>query len=146
MSARALLAGAARIAGYAWASPATALGLVVAGIALACGGERRSERGVLEVFGGRFASLLARLPGVRHFEAVTLGHVVLADSRAALERQRAHERAHVRQFERWGVLLLPLYVTAAAVEMLRGRHPHRDNLFERQARAAEGIPCGSPES
>lgn len=146
MTGRALLAGAARAAGYAWASPATLIGLLVAAVALACGAGRRAERGVLEVFGGRLAGWLARLPGVRHFEAVTLGHVVLADSRAALERQRAHERAHVQQFERWGVLLLPLYVTAAAVEMLRGRHPHRDNLFERQARAAEGIPCRPSES
>jgi hypothetical protein len=146
MSARSLLRGVGRIAGYTWAGPATLLGLAVAAVALACGARGRSERGVLEVCGGRLATWLARLPGVRHFEAVTLGHVVLADSRQALERQRAHERAHVRQFERWGVLLLPLYVTAAAVEVLRGRHPHRDNLFERQARAAEGIPCGSQES
>lgn len=131
-----------RVAGgflrYAWAGPVSMVGIALAALALACGARARAERGVLEVCGGRLATLLARLPGLRRFEAVTLGHVVLADSRAALERQRAHERAHVRQFERWGVLLLPLYVTAAAVEMLRGRHPYRDNLFERQARAAEG--------
>jgi hypothetical protein len=146
MTARAILAGAARITRYAWASPMTLLGLAVAAAALALGARRRAERGVLEVFGGRLATWLARLPGVRHFEAVTLGHVVLADSRATLDRQRAHERAHVQQFERWGALLVPLYVTAAAVEMLRGRHPHRDNLFERQARAAEEVPWGTSES
>lgn len=146
MSGPALARAARRAAGYAWAGPVTLAGLAVAALALACGARGRAERGVLEVCGGRLAALLARLPGLRGFEAVTLGHVVLADSRAALERQRAHERAHVRQFERWGVLLLPLYVTAAAVEMLRGRHPYRDNRFERQARAAEGIPGGTSES
>ena len=124
---------------YLWAGPATLLGLAVAGIALACGARARSERGVLEVFGGGFATLLARLPIARHFEAVTLGHVVLADSRVALERQRRHERAHVRQFERWGVLLFPMYFAAGIAEAFRGRHPYRDNLFERQARAAETL-------
>ena len=127
----------ARVAGYAWAAPATLLGLLVAAPALALGAMSRSERGVLEVFGGRLAAWLARLPGVRHFEAVTLGHIVLADSRAALDRQRRHERAHVRQFERWGALLFPMYLAAAVFEAIRGRHPYRDNLFERQARAAE---------
>lgn len=139
MSARSLLRGVGRIAGYAWAGPATLLGLAVAAVALACGARGRSERGVLEVCGGRLATWLARLPGVRHFEAVTLGHVVLADSHVALDRQRRHERAHVRQFERWGVLLLPMYVVVGVFEALRGRHPYRDNFFEREARAAESV-------
>jgi hypothetical protein len=143
MIGRAFARLAARLGGYAWAGPVTLAGLFLAALALACGARGRREGGVLEVFGGRLAALLARVPGARGFEAVTLGHVVLADSPAALERQRRHERAHVRQFERWGLLLLPLYVTAAAVEMLRGRHPYRDNLFERQARAAEGVRCGT---
>jgi hypothetical protein len=124
---------------YAWAGPATLVGLVVAGVALACGARGRSERGVLEVFGGGLATLLSRLPVVRHFEAITVGHVVLADSRVSLERQRRHERAHVRQFERWGVLLVPMYIIASVVEALRGRHPYRDNRFEREARAAESL-------
>lgn len=127
------------VARYAWAGPATLVGLAVAGVALVCGAVARSERGVLEVCGGRLATLLARMPVTRHFEAVTLGHVVLADSRVALDRQRRHERAHVRQFERWGLLLLPLYLAAGVVEAVRGHHPYRDNLFERQARAAESI-------
>ena len=137
MSANTIARVASRIVRYACAWPATLVGLLAAGVALACGARGHSHRGVLEVYGGRLVVLLARLPGFKHFEAVTLGHVVLADSREALERQRRHERAHVRQFERWGVLLLPLYLGAAALEALRGRHPYRDNLFERQARAAE---------
>jgi hypothetical protein len=132
-----LTRAAARIARYAWAGPATLVGLVVGAIAMAFGARGRAERGVLEVFGGGLATLLSRLPGVRHFEAITVGHVVLADSRVALDRQRRHERAHVRQFERWGVLLLPLYLAAGVREWVRGRHPYRDNAFEREARAAE---------
>ena len=129
----------ARGVGYAWAAPATVLGLVVAVPALALGARSRTERGVLEVFGGRLATLLARLPVTRHFEAVTLGHVVLADSHVALDRQRRHERAHVRQFERWGVLLFPMYLAAGVLEAFRGRHPYHDNRFEREARAAESL-------
>lgn len=128
---------AMRVLRYAWAAPVTLVGLAVAGLAFALGARGRRVRGVLEIAGGRLAALVARTPGLRHFEAVTLGHVVLADSHAALERQRAHEREHVRQFERWGVLLLPLYVAASVREALRGRHPYRDNAFERAARAAE---------
>ncbi len=139
MTLRRLARRASLAARYAWAGPATFVGLAVAGVALACGARARSERGVLEVFGGRLAALLARLPITRRFEAVTLGHVVLADSRVALDRQRRHERAHVRQFERWGVLLVPMYVAAGIAEAFRGRHPYRDNLFERQARAAESL-------
>jgi len=54
----------------------------------------------------------------------------------ALTATRAHERAHVRQFERWGVLLLLLYPLAGLLAWVRGGHPYRDNLFEREARAA----------
>jgi hypothetical protein len=122
---------------YAWASPATLLGLLGAAPALLLGARARVVRGVIEVSGGALAAFVARTPGLRLFEAITLGHVVLADSGAALDRQRRHERAHVRQFERWGVLLLPLYLVASVREWFRGRHPYRDNAFEREARAAE---------
>ena len=124
---------------YAWASPATLIGLVGAAPALLLGARASVVRGVLEVSGGALARWIARTPGLRHFEAVTLGHVVLGDSSAALDRQRRHERAHVRQFERWGVLLLPLYLLAGVREWMRGRHPYHDNPFELEARAAERL-------
>ena len=69
--------------------------------------------------------------------AITLGHVVLGVSLDALTATRAHERAHVRQFERWGLLMLVLYPLAGLWVWLRGGHPYRDNWFERDARAAE---------
>ncbi|HEY9147168.1 MAG TPA: hypothetical protein VIN36_10820, partial [Thiobacillus sp.] len=69
--------------------------------------------------------------------ALTLGHVVVGVSFYALTATRAHERAHVRQFERWGVLLLVLYPLAGLLAWVRGGNPYRDNLFEREARAAE---------
>jgi hypothetical protein len=73
--------------------------------------------------------------------AITLGHVVVGVSLAALDATRAHERAHVRQFERWGVLLLLLYPLAGLLAALRGGSPYFDNVFEREARAAELAPA-----
>ena len=45
--------------------------------------------------------------------ALTLGHVVLGVSQAALDDTRAHERVHVAQYERWGPLFLPAYLAAS---------------------------------
>jgi hypothetical protein len=65
--------------------------------------------------------------------ALTLGHVVLGMSRAALAHTRAHERVHVAQVERWGPFFLPAYALASLWALLRGRNPYRDNPFEREA-------------
>jgi hypothetical protein len=66
--------------------------------------------------------------------AITFGDVVLGTGRAALDSTRAHERVHVRQYERWGPLFIPLYLAASLWAAVRGRHPYYDNPFERAAR------------
>jgi hypothetical protein len=66
--------------------------------------------------------------------AITLGHVVLAQTRADLEQTRAHERVHVRQYERWGPFFPLLYLGASLAAWSRGDHPYLDNRFEREAR------------
>jgi hypothetical protein len=122
----------ARVARYAWASPVTVVGLVAAGV-FALGGARvRRVAGVLECTGGP----VAHLPG-RRFVAITLGHVVLARDAATADACRVHERAHVRQYERFGPLMVPLYLASSAWALLRGRRAYFDNAFERDARAAE---------
>jgi hypothetical protein len=94
--------------------------------------------GVLEVAGGWPARVLRRgFPFSGAVAAITLGHVVVGVSLAALTATRAHERAHVRQFERWGMLLLVLYPLAGLLAWMRGGNPYRDNPFECEARAAE---------
>jgi hypothetical protein len=55
-----------------------------------------------------------------------------------LAQTRAHERAHVRQYERWGIFFLPAYLLASAGAWLRGAAPYADNVFERQARRQAG--------
>jgi hypothetical protein len=90
----------------------------------------------MEVAGGSLGTLVRRMPVARRFVALTLGHIVLGRSHDLLEGLRAHEHAHVRQYERWGLLLFPLYVVSGAVQIVRGRNPYWHNVFERQARAA----------
>ena len=128
-----------RLMCYAWAAPATAVGLVAALFASLLGAGACLFDGVLEISGGRLAGWVGRLPRVLQFEAITLGHVILGTTHAALCELRSHERVHVRQYERWGLLFFPLYLGSSLVQWLRGRHPYLDNRFEREA----FVGCGS---
>jgi hypothetical protein len=121
-----------------WALPATLLGLFVALLARVSGGRVRRVDEVLEVAGGWPALALKRgFPHSGPVSAMTLGHVVIGVSERSLALTRRHERAHVRQYERWGVLLLVLYPLAGLWAGMRGRNPYRDNWFERNARDNE---------
>jgi hypothetical protein len=127
---------------YAWASPATLVGLALAGIAGAFGATARVRKGVVEVAGGRLTRFVGS-SGPLCLIAITFGHVVLGVTHGALERERVHEHAHVRQYERWGVLFFPLYAASSCYERLRGRDPYRDNAFERKAREAALKPVNA---
>lgn len=118
---------------YLAASPGTLPGLLFAGITLAFGATARIRDGVLEVADGALARGTSRLLGLA---AITFGHVVLGTSHELLDRERAHEHDHVRQYERWSLLFFPLYLGSSALALLRGKDPYRDNVFERRARAA----------
>jgi len=138
-----------RLLRYAWASPYTALGLVLGTLALLFGGRWRGHHGTLEFFGGRLAAALARLPQPLAFSAMTLGHVILAVDRSALVQLRPHERVHVRQYERWGPFFVPAYLLSSLLQLLRGRNPYRENHFERQAYALaprRRAPAESPRA
>jgi hypothetical protein len=127
-----------RLLRYLWASPVTLLGVLIALVSRGSGGSLQRVEGVLEVAGGWPAWVLRRgFPFSGAVAALTLGHVVVGVSLNALTATRAHERAHVRQFERWGVLLLVLYPLAGLLAWVRGGNPYRDNPFEREARAEE---------
>lgn len=125
---------------YLWPLPVTLLGMLIALLARSSGGVVLRVDGVLESAGGWPARVLRLgFPFSGAVAAITLGHVVLGVSLDALTATRAHERAHVRQFERWGLLMLVLYPLAGVWAWLRGGHPYRDNWFERDARAAETV-------
>jgi hypothetical protein len=113
---------------YAWAAPASCVGLLVALVAVGGGATVAIVDGVLEVA----APWVARWPA--RFDAITFGHVVIGVSPAALAQCRAHERVHVRQYERYGLFFFALYAASSAWQWLRGRSPYSENYFERQAR------------
>jgi hypothetical protein len=119
---------------YLWVSPASLLGLSLIPIALLQGGHARIVEGVVEAHGGIITRLLKRgLPWVGAGAAMTLGHVVWGCDAQCLELSRMHERVHVRQYERWGPLFIPLYLVFTVVAAARGLDPYRDNPFEREA-------------
>ena len=117
-----------RIAAYIWASPYTAIGLL---IGVAFGGKPQLVSGVFEIHSPRIAWLLTHLP-VRA-AAMTMGHVVLGQTPLHLQRTRLHERVHVRQFERWGPLFIPAYLACSLWLWVRGRDAYRGNPFECEA-------------
>ena len=122
---------------YAWASPATAIGAVLAA-ANAPRGHACVVDGVLEAHGPWLARLLARgYPRPHGIAAITLGHVVLARDQRTLDLTRTHERVHVEQYERWGPFFIPAYLFASLWALARGGHPYFDNWFELDARARE---------
>lgn len=121
---------------YLWALPTTVVGLLAALPLLAGGATPRLRAGVIEIAGGRLTAFLARRT---KFLAITFGHVVLGVDHATLDRERTHEHAHVRQYEKWGVLLFPLYAAASVIARLRGGDWYWSNAFERQARATENV-------
>lgn len=113
------------------------MGLLLALLGRCTGGRVAVVGGVVEASGGGLAwALRCAWAGGAGASAMTLGHVVIAADEATLDRSRAHERVHVRQYERWGPLFIPAYFAASLVARLRGGNPYYDNRFEREAYAA----------
>lgn len=99
----------AKAAAYAWAAPVSLAGL----LAGAAAGVRPHRRGGVLVFAGARGPT-GRLLRARGFSAGALGHVVIA-AREPSEQLLRHELVHVRQAERLGVLMAPVYLGLLAV-------------------------------
>ncbi|EMI22909.1 signal peptide prediction [Rhodopirellula maiorica SM1] len=123
---------AVQIIAYLWASPYTITGIA---IGLILNGRFQRVDGVIEIHGPRIAWLLRHM--IVCAQALTLGHVVFGQNESALDFTRRHERVHVRQYERWGPMFVPLYLLFSAILFLRGRDGYRDNPFEIEAYEAE---------
>jgi hypothetical protein len=110
------------------------VGLVLASIAVLFRGRAAVEGGVLEVHGGLLTKVMGGLGrGNLVIWAITLGHVVLALDDSSLRKTRRHERVHVRQYERLGILFPFLYAASSFLAFSRGKDPYMDNVFEREA-------------
>ncbi|MBW3562627.1 MAG: hypothetical protein KY437_09030 [Actinobacteria bacterium] len=116
-----------RILVAVWAAPATVLGFGVA--AIADGRRRWDDRfGVWVVEDAR--GPVAEVQRASGWIANTIGYVVVANVSSLSERTLVHEAVHVRQHERLGPLLAPLYLWYWA------RRGYRDHPLERAARSA----------
>lgn len=131
-----------RLAAYAWAAPYTLVGLTIGLLAVVLGARPQIMCGNLEIGGGLLGRWFAAIPARWRFSAITFGHVILATSREALCHVRAHECVHVRQYERWGILFVPAYLSSSLWQALRGRNPYRANRFEMEAYAKEAHSKG----
>lgn len=120
-----------------WTAPNTLLGLLIGVLNLLAGGRMRWRIGAIECSGGIVRRLFGGIPN-RRIIAMTLGHVILGIDEDALESVTNHERVHVRQYERWGVLFLPAYAIASIVAWRRGQDPYRGNMFEVEAYKVKG--------
>ena len=120
-----------RVAGYAWAAPLTAAGLLLGALSAT---RPQVHDGVL-VF-AEAQGLGGRMLRWRGFAAATLGHAVIT-ARVPTQRLLRHELVHVRQAERWGPVFVPLYLAGLI------RYGYRRNPFERAAydAAATGPPA-----
>ena len=118
---------------YAWAGPATLVGLALSALMGAIGARARVVDGCLEVAGGRVAACIAMLPQPYRFSAITFGHVIIGIDHEILAAVRCHEQTHVRQYERYGILFFPLYLGSSLLQLALGRDPYHDNHFEREA-------------
>lgn len=127
-----------RVWEYLWALPVSMVGGLLALVARVSGGRYQWKDGVLEASGGWPAKLLCRgFPFCGPAAAITLGHVVLGASQQALDTTRTHERVHVQQYARWGIVFVLAYPLAGAWAWIKGGNPYWDNPFERQARERE---------
>jgi hypothetical protein len=120
-----------------WASPNTLVGLVIGLTGLLFGSHVRRAGRAIEFYEGGVKWFLHQLPYGHFIMAITLGHVVLGQTDAALAISREHEAVHVEQYERWGPFMLPAYFLSSVYVWLSGRRFYRDNPFEREARARD---------
>lgn len=128
---------------YLWTFPNTALGLLAVLFAKLGGGDVHIVDGVIEACGGWIPRLFAVIaffsPMPSGIAAITLGHVIVAQSQLELDRCRLHEQVHVRQYERWGVFFLPAYFVASFIAFIKGEDSYRGNAFEKEAYAVDEL-------
>lgn len=123
------------IVGLLWASPCSAVGLVLAAIPLLVGGQARWSSGALEVTYRESQAACGRFAREFPFRGIVFGHVILAVTREELRIIGPHERVHVQQYECWGPLFFLAYGASSIWQLVRGRSAYWDNHFEVQARA-----------
>lgn len=122
-----------RIFYYIWVSPNSFIGLFVGMIGLLSGGKCQVRRGCLEFYGGLVTWTLQRI-NQNGVLAMTLGHTIVGQTADSLRIARDHEQVHVRQYERWGPLFIPMYLVFSLILWFQANKDcYRDNPFEVEA-------------
>jgi len=101
---RGLKRGAKRYIAFIWVLPITLLGFGVAMIIRLSGGQIIKHGSAWEATDGKASQMLWLFNPWINIDAITIGHIIIARDEEVAKRLRAHEHAHVRQYERWGVL------------------------------------------
>jgi hypothetical protein len=121
------------LAKIVWASPWSLWGLLVGCLGLLTGGRVQKSGRLIEFWGGFLPLFLKYFPFVAGSPVATFGHVVVGRSQRHLDACRPHQLVHMGQYERWGVLFVPAYLTWWGVLWCSGKRPYYDNPFECQA-------------
>ena len=116
-----------------WASPWSLGGLAVGVAGILTGGGMRRRGPILEFWGGILPLFLKYFPFIAGSPVATFGHVVLGRCPRRLDACRPHQLIHVKQYERWGPLFVPAYLTWWFLLWCGGKRPYYDNPFEREA-------------
>ncbi len=124
-----------KVAKLIWAFPCSAIGLAFAAVLLSAGGKARWSSGALEVTYRPSRADCGERARSLPFRGIVFGHVILAVTDEELETIGPHERVHVAQYERWGLLLFLAYGASSLWQLLNARSPYWHNHFEIQARA-----------
>jgi hypothetical protein len=117
-----------------WAAPCSAVGLFLALVPLALGGQAVWRQGALEVTYRQRQASCGKLAQTLPFRGIVFGHVILAVTHEELCRIGPHERVHVEQYERWGPIFFLAYPLSGLWQLFHGRSPYWYNYFEVQAR------------
>ena len=127
-----------------WALPCSAVGIALGVVVLVLGGRWQRIGHTLEIALAVRQAQLPRCAVKLRFSAITFGHVIVGQSHEVLAALRTHERVHVRQYERLGVLFFLAYPAASLLAACRGQCPYMGNRFEREAYAACAVdqPAG----
>jgi hypothetical protein len=87
---------------------------------------------VIVVYSPWIKAMLMRHP-MGNMQAAALGSCILAQDELALQRCWAHERVHVAQAMRWGIVFPLAYIASSLMATSKGGCPYADNRFEREA-------------
>ena len=116
-----------------WALPCSAVGVLLGMIVFCMGGSFRCVGHTIEVALSPAQDQVPHWAARLRFAGITFGQVIVGQSHQVLAELRLHERVHVRQYERLGLLFFVAYPISSLAAWLQGKSPYLANRFEQEA-------------